>query len=122
VPINPDAELIGFDEVKTLYEAWSTAHPMRLQRDDRRWDFWKWNFRMCAEVTSGYFCQEGDTVRECVYEAPPASWPIFEQAEWLGLESMSSALQLPLSQPKRELIFMGRGFSEIPQMFMTDQF
>ncbi len=122
VPIDADAEVLTFEEIQQVYNAWEVGSPFRLQRDATRWEFWKWNLRMCSQVPGGYFCQEGDTVRECVYDAPPARWPVFENAEWLGLRSMATRLELPLRGEQEELILMGKGFPEPPQMFMTDQF
>lgn len=122
VEVDPDAEVIGFEQVREKYDAWADRDMKRLQRDDRRWNFWKWNLRMCVDVPGGYVCQEGDTVREAVYDQAPPRWPIFENAEWFGLRTMAKDLQLPLRQERDDLMFMGRGFTHVPRMFMTDQF
>ena len=122
VEVDPDAEVIGFERVRELYDAWALRDPKRLQRDDRRWNFWKWNLRMCVEVPGGYVCQEGDLVREVVLDQPPPRWPIFEQAEWFGLRTMAQELRLPLKNEREDLMFMGRGFTEVPRLYMTDQF
>lgn len=117
-----NADLLTYEEVRQIYDAWSTRHSMRLIRDERRWNFWKWNLRICSATSNGYLCQEGDTVRECIWTEAPAGWPMFDDVEWYGLRSMGSALGLPLEDGVDELMLMGRGFTEVPQMFMTDQF
>lgn len=117
-----DPELLPFDNVERLYTAWSSRDPRRLRRDERRWNFWKWNLRMCSQVPGGYVCQEGDVVRECIFDAPLKRWPMTSSAEWYGLQSMAEELQLPLGPAKKELIYMGFGFETVPRMFMTDQF
>jgi hypothetical protein len=35
---------------------------------------------------------------------------------------MAHLLKIPLTQPRREVLLMGLGFAEPPQMFMSDQF
>jgi hypothetical protein len=35
---------------------------------------------------------------------------------------MASQLNLPLGEEYDPLMLMGRGFTDVPQMFMTDQF
>lgn len=126
-PIEPSAthdefDLMPFTDVETLYTAWSQRDPMRLRRKGKRWDFWKWNLRICSHVPGGYVCQEGDMVRECVFEAPLQTWPMTTPVEWYGLRSLANELQLPLGPAKEELIYMGVGFDSVPKMFMTDQF
>ena len=122
IEVDSDAELLGFNEVRVLYEEWAAMDPRRLIRDENRWGFWKWNLRMCAQVPGGYICQEGDTVRECVFHRAPVRWPVFDSGEWFGLRCLLEELSLPVKEPASELIFMGRGFSDVPRLFMTDQF
>ncbi len=117
-----DSDLLSFDEVEKLYGAWASAHPARLVRDERRWKFWKWNLRMCCSVPGGYVCQEGDLVREAVFDHHLVEWPIFERAEWLGLRSLTESLGVPLRSSETELMLMACGTDVVPQMFMTDQF
>jgi GNAT superfamily N-acetyltransferase len=119
---DPDADLLPFDEVRERYASWAEAHPMRLRRDERRWSYWKWNLRMCSAVPGGYVCQEGDTIREAVFSSPPDAWPSSQTGHWYGLRSMASQLNLPLGEEYDPLMLMGRGFTDVPQMFMTDQF
>jgi len=120
--VDDEAPIMAFDDVVASYTRWSQAAPHRLLRDERRWNFWKWNLRICSEVPGGYVCQEGDTVRECLFDIPLEAWPVYPNAEWFGLESLADELQIPLGPRKRELIYMGIGFVEPPKMFMTDQF
>ncbi len=122
VPIELDAPLLGYEEVRMMYDEWALQDPARLQRNEVRWTYWKWNLRMCAATADGYVCQEGDTVRESIFKKLPESWPVFEAAEWFGLRSMAQQLGLPLEEPTSELILMGRGLPCMPQLFMTDQF
>lgn len=122
VPIDADADLLMYGEVREIYEAWARLDPRRLHRDETRWGYWKWNLRMCTRVGGGYICQEGETVRECVLESLPSAWPVFERGEWFGLRVLADEMALPIHSPANELIFMGKGFSDVPRMFMTDQF
>lgn len=126
-PIQPsetrdEFDLMPFGDVEVFYGAWASRDPMRLRRNATRWDFWKWNLRICSHVPGGYVCQEGDTVRECVFDAPLNRWPMTSAVEWYGLRSLAEELQLPLGPAKQELIYMGFGFDSLPKMFMTDQF
>lgn len=122
VDIDADAELVAFNEVRAQYDAWAARDHRRLLRDETRWGFWKWNLRMCAQIPGGYLCQEGNTIRECVFDRTPQKWPVFDQGEWFGLQCMLEELALPVGEANPELIFMGRGFTDTPRMFMTDQF
>lgn len=126
-PIQPtdtsdEFDLLPFGDVEVFYTAWANRDLMRLRRNARRWDFWKWNLRICSHVPGGYVCQEGDTVRECVFNAPLYTWPMTSPVEWYGLQCLAEELQLPLGPAKQELIYMGFGFDATPKMFMTDQF
>jgi GNAT superfamily N-acetyltransferase len=118
----PACEVLEVPEVQTIYSAWSSAHPDRLRRDDRRWDYWRWNFRTCSRIPAGYMCQESGVVRECLGDLPPAAWPVQPGSEWLGLRNMADALRVPLQSSEVELHLMGYRFPSCPQMFMTDQF
>lgn len=120
--VDNDAPLLPFDEVESIYEQWASGAANRLQRPPRRWQFWKWNLRICSEVPGGYVCQEGDTVRECIFDVPLGKWPVYTGAEWFGLRCLAEELQVPLGEAKEELIYMGYGFTSPPRMFMTDQF
>lgn len=119
---NPDAPLMPFDEVEEQYNQWANEGVHRLQRPPRRWQFWRWNLRICSAVPGGYVCVEGETVRECVFHAPLDAWPVYPTAEWFGLRCLAEDLRLPLGDAKEELIYMGYGFDKPPRMFMTDQF
>lgn len=120
--VNDEAPIMAFDDVVSCYRQWSETCNNRLLRDEQRWNFWKWNLRICSEVPGGYVCQEGDTVRECLFDVPLSAWPVYPNAEWFGLESLADELRIPLGPRKRELIYMGVGFDSPPKMFMTDQF
>lgn len=115
-------DLVSFDEVQTIYDAWSAEHPNRLRRDARRWQFWKWNLRLCTPLPGGYVCHEGRTIRECIHREPLDAWVLPPDTEWLGTRFMANQLNLPLKDPKVELNFMAYNLPHTPQLFMTDQF
>jgi N-acetylglutamate synthase-like GNAT family acetyltransferase len=113
---------LGFAEIADMYTRWSEADPLRLRRDERRWAYWKWNLRVCNAFGGGYLCTEGGTVRECVVDRPETIWPLPSQTDWFGLRSMAELQNVPLVESKAELLLMGAGAPDVPQMFMTDQF
>lgn len=113
---------LEFEEVKTTYEKWAAENPARLRRDDRRWRYWKWNLRLCAEQPSGYICFEGGTVREAIGVAKADVWDVPIATEWVGLRSMAELMGVPLESSVEEYILMGRNCPATPQIFMTDQF
>lgn len=117
-----EPDQLEFREVVNRYEAWSSAHPMRLRRDSLRWDLWKYNLRVCEAVGAGYVCYEGSIVREAVLAGFLDAWPTPPGAEWFGLRSLTESLQVPGDFRSADLLLMGRGWSAPPQMFMTDQF
>ena len=116
------APILGFVEARQLYDAWSCANPNRLRRDEKRWNYWKWNLRVCTAHEGGYLCVEGSILREAVLPRATADWPVGGLTEWFGLKSMATQLGLTLEAPREELYLMGRNIPAIPQMFMTDQF
>lgn len=116
-------DALEFHDVSARYEAWQKEDPRRLIRDSRRWKHWQWVYRSCEPVgASDYLCYEPLLCREAVLHEPMDAWPLTDGTEWLGLRSMTRELGVPLASEREELIFMGRGFGECPQMFMTDQF
>ena len=110
------------EEVVSIYDDWASSRPDRLRRDDRRWNYWKWNMRFCCPFSNGYLCVEGSTLRECVVDGEVDCWPLHEGTEWIGLRSMARDCHVPIGEGQFELHLMGRGFEKAPQMFMTDQF
>ena len=46
LPLEVDLPTYEFAELKARYNAWSIEHPDRLRRDDRRWRYWQWNYRL----------------------------------------------------------------------------
>lgn len=117
-----DDRLIGYDEVRRVYDAWAQEHPNRLRRDDKRWQYWKWNLRMCQAFGPGYLCIEGNVVREAVATPMDGGWPSAPAKSWVGLGSMTRLCGAPVVERQEDLYLMARGFEEPPQMFMTDQF
>jgi GNAT superfamily N-acetyltransferase len=121
VPPEPD-QTYEPNEIKDCYAAWACQDPNRLRRDDQRWRYWNWHFRICSPFQDGYICFEPGLLREAIFSQPVQAMPIPHDAEWLGLTNMADALRIPIRDPRPELFLMGRNFSSPPQMFMTDQF
>lgn len=115
-------EILALPEIQTRYSAWASRDPSRLRRDERRWNFWKWNLRVCTPFNDGYICHEGAQIRECVTFERPLNWKLPPESEWMGLRSMSVNLDLPLGVTASDLWLLGYRVPGIPQMFMTDQF
>lgn len=113
---------LSFDEAKQVYDKWSGSHPDRLRRDEKRWNYWKWNLRVCTAHTSGYLCLEGSLVREVVPGGGSGPWTLPANAEWFGLRSMAKNVAAPIRDPRPELMLLGWHSPSIPQFFMTDQF
>lgn len=126
-PLKIGGDTLGVDpmpilEVQSLYDEWALKDPNRLRRDDRRWNYWKWNFKACSPFGGGYLCSEGSLVRECIVSAPQPSWPCAPGSHWLGLAGMAQQMAAPVGHGQVELMLMGRSSPGVPQMFMTDQF
>lgn len=115
-------ENLDYDVVHDLYTRWSEANPDRLRRDDRRWDYWRWNMRTCTPFADGYVCNEAGVVRECVFGSPPADWILPRGTEWFGLSTLADKHGVPLGERTSELFLMCRNVPGQPEMFMTDQF
>jgi hypothetical protein len=114
--------ILSFEQVESIYNHWASEDPYRLRRDERRWDYWKWNLRVCCPFTNGYVCIEGTVIRECILDSWVPVWPVHGASEWFGLESMANRLHIPIRDSQFELHLMSYGFDEVPQMFLTDQF
>lgn len=110
------------DEVRHLYRVWADQDENRLRRDDRRWDYWNWHYRVCTPFKDGYICGEQGTLREVLYTGAEKSLPVPEGTEWFGTARMTDLFEVPISNGKVELYLMGRGIPGVPEMFMTDQF
>jgi len=113
---------LSFEETKAAYEEWSQGHPDRLRRNERRWNYWKWNLRVCTVHAGGYLCLEGSLIREVVPGGGEAPWPLPASTEWFGLRSMARVIGAPIRDPRPELMLMGWRSPTVPQFFMTDQF
>ncbi len=111
------------DQVRVLYDRWAEQHPDRLRRDDQRWRYWGWHYRVCSPFQSGYLCAEPGVLREAIYGPKVSALPLPSGTEWFGTTFMADQLEIPLAgEPKLDLYLMGRGIPGMPQMFMTDQF
>ena len=116
-------DALASDDVQTIYDEWASLDPMRLRRGPRRWEYWRWNMRVCNGFgRGGYLCLESDQVREALPSEPRSTWPVPRHTEFVGLRTMIEHLQVPVANTRFDLFFMGRGFDAVPQMFMTDQF
>lgn len=113
---------LEFPRIQKIYDEWAMRDPNRLRRDRVRWNYWKWTLRVCSAYLDGYACFEGGMLREAVLDAPPDSWTLPPETQWLGLASVAQNLGLELIEPKRELLLMARDVPARPQLFMTDQF
>jgi GNAT superfamily N-acetyltransferase len=111
-----------FETVVEKYDKWSQAHPDRLRRDEKRWDYWRWHYRICTPFQSGYLSIEPGLLREPIYESPVDSLPLPPGTDWFGTTFMADQLEIPLHDPVVELYLMGHNVPGIPQLFMTDQF
>lgn len=109
-------------QVREIYAAWSILHPMRLQRDERRWRYWSYVYRECFAAPGGYVAGETNLCREALYSNTPETWPVAAGSSWYGLRSMTKLLSVPIGTSNVELLVMARGFPDVPQIFMTDQF
>jgi predicted N-acetyltransferase YhbS len=110
------------EDVRTLYDAWAGEHPDRLRRDDLRWKYWNWHYRVCTEMPSGYLCHEVNVLREAIYAPAQSTLPLPSGTEWFGTTLMADQLELPLQDIRVELYLMAQNTPGIPQLFMTDQF
>ncbi len=115
-------DCFDFEDVETRYNDWSCAHPDRLRRDTRRWDYWRWHYRICTPFQSGFLAIEPGVLREAVFETPVKKLPLPPGTEWFGTTFMADQLEIPLENPVVELYLMGKDIPSIPQLFMTDQF
>lgn len=114
--------LLGYDDVRELYDVWSLQDPNRLRRDDKRWEYWRWNLRVCQRAPGGYFCVDGHVVREAVCDFGLPEWHCRPGELWCGLASMSERLGVPSVVSPIGTCLMGIGREAPPAMFMTDQF
>lgn len=121
LPETEEGRLLGFDEVRAIYDAWALQDENRLRRSEARWQYWKWNLRLCQAFGAGYVCVEGLSVREAIVPAADA-WPLGPAREWVGLKSMAERFAVPAIRPREELFLMAHGVGRPPEMFMTDQF
>ena len=111
-----------FETVEAMYNKWSEGHPDRLRRDAKRWNYWRWHYRICTPFQSGYICFEPNVLREPLYDTPVSILPLPPGTEWFGTTFMADQFEIPLLNPEVDLYLMGHNIPGIPQMFMTDQF
>ncbi len=112
-------EMLDSAVFEPIYAEWAAMDPCRLVRDDRRWQLWRWHFRIATEIPGGYLCFEPGGIREAMGNSVAG---VLAGVEWYGLEKVTRSLGITLSDPKVELTLMGYRFPDPPQMFMTDQF
>ncbi len=115
-------DVVPFSSVRSSYDAWASADPARLRRDERRWRYWRWIPRTCEVAPGGYICVEPHLCREALVSSGLERWPVMPGTSWLGLESMTKALSVPLASCDKELFVMSYSLPQRIQMYMTDQF
>jgi len=118
----PYSGMIPEAQVEQMYAEWAIQNPLRLNRDERRWRYWRYVFRETYPAPGGYVASETNLCREAIFDAPIEVWPLLPSAEWYGLRSMTKFLGIPTKNEREELLVMTRNFPDIPQMFMSDQF
>jgi len=119
--VGPGA-ILDLGAVRSLYDSWAQLDPNRLVRDDQRWKAWNFLVRTCEAAGNGYICHEAAQVREAVLDEKLRSWPVAPGAEWVGLESLTAQLGVPLLSSERTLVLMGRNVTRPAHLFLTDQF
>jgi len=119
---NEDGRILDFNETADIYDKWAEAHPDRLRRDAKRWEYWRWNYRVTAGLQGGYVCHEPGVLREAILPGKFDSLPLAPETDWLGTTFMADQFEIPLHDPVIDLYLMGHRIPGIPQMFMTDQF
>lgn len=124
VQLCPDTEeeILPTESVVEMYDRWAEQHPDRLRRDEQRWRYWRWHYRVATPFADGYICHEPGALRECLFTPKLAELPLPPETEYLGTTFMADQLELPLGPPTVDLYLMGHNIPGIPQMFMTDQF
>ncbi|MFM9872252.1 MAG: GNAT family N-acetyltransferase [Fimbriimonadaceae bacterium] len=118
----PYTGMIPEAQVEQMYAEWAKQNPLRLNRDERRWRYWRYVFRETYPAPGGYVASETNLCREAIFNEPIDVWPLLPSAEWYGLRSMTKLLGVPTKDEREELLLMTRNFPDIPQMFMSDQF
>ena len=120
--VDEPADSLSPEEVRAQYDAWAEQHPDRLRRDDRRWRYWNWHYRIAWPFGDGYMCYEPGVLREALFTPGATSLPLPAETEFLGTTLIADQLELPVHDPVVDLYLMGRAVPGVPQMFMTDQF
>jgi predicted N-acetyltransferase YhbS len=120
--LSPVPDTVPFARVKEHYDAWAATDHRRLLRNERRWKYWKWIPRTCEAAPGGYVCVEPHLCREALVTPSLEKWPVMPGTSWLGLESMTKALSVPLVSSEKELFVMAYKVPHQVQMYMTDQF
>jgi hypothetical protein len=104
------------------YDAWSNEHPDRLRRNDARWRYWNWHYRICEGFGDGYLCAEPNGLREGIWTPGDQPLPFTDGTEWFGTTLMADQLGFVFEKATVELYLMGHNVPGVPQMFLTDQF
>jgi hypothetical protein len=120
--ISESPDVVPFSRLRSTYDAWSRADAARLRRDERRWRYWRWIPRTCEKAPGGYVCVEPHLCREAIVTPGLERWPVMHGTNWLGLESMTKSLAVPLASHEKELFVMSHSMPCQIQMYMTDQF
>lgn len=117
-----ECDQLAIDVIHEQYKKWSDLDENRLVRTPDRWRYWGLSCRACEPFLGGYACLELGMIREAVTWETDSKWPVHMSTEWYGLRSVARDCGVPIKRPSVELLFMTRGITGQPQMFMTDQF
>lgn len=115
-------EPLSFEAIQARYDAWAAESPDRLRRDEQRWKYWRWHYRVATAFRDGYVCHEPGALREALFNIEDGSLPVPPDTEWFGATLMADQLGLTFETATVDLYLMGRNVPGVPQMFMTDQF
>ena len=61
--ISEDVPPMSNADVREVYDRWSHADPSRLLRDEKRWEYWNWHYRVCENWGGGYVLHEPSVLR-----------------------------------------------------------
>lgn len=121
-PKQKSSDEMSFSDVLRIYQDWSEAHPMRLRRDPKRWNYWLFTPKKCLHSEGGYVCLDSNSIREAITPTTFSAWNSVVGQNWIGLSNLTKSLQIPIKNLSEETTLMGYNFPETPQMFLSDQF
>lgn len=113
-------QTIPLSQAKRMYESMAERDMSWLRRTD---DDWRGGviheYRPCE---GGYLCWEPGICRDAVVNAAMDRWPVPPGTNWIGLESVTKQMSVPLVSQAPIHLVMTKGMEEDPRMMMRDQF